>query len=173
MRRLATLVCAVLVTGCGVLDDEGPPVRQPLDPAVYGPAQATARERPTIDPPRVSVPSGAVARELARGAIGVVDVTGAVGVRPTMLETSRDARLESLNWTRWGRNGAHGTGELRALTCQPTCANGSTRTAAATIRLSGVRECDGRRYYETAELEIAPGSTAAGEPPAIYVRAPC
>jgi hypothetical protein len=173
MRRLAVLICALLVAGCGVLDDEGPALSQGPDPAVYGPQKAVPGETPPIRVPELRPPSGEVARELDAGIVGVVDVTGAVGVRPTVLDTSRDARVESLTWTRWSADGAEATGELRIRDCQPNCARGLTQTTPATITLTGVRECDGRRYFEVAEVRIDPAQTPSGEQPATYVRAPC
>ena len=171
--RLAVLVCALFVAGCGVLDDEGPALSQGPDPAVYGPPRAVPRETPPIPIPELRPPSGEVARELDAGAVGVVDVTGAVGVRPTLLDTSRDARVESLTWTRWGEDGAEGTGDLRIRDCQPNCARGLTQTIPATVTLTGVRVCDGRHYFEGAVVRIDPAQTPSGEQPATYVRAPC
>lgn len=168
MRWLAGAVCAVVLAGCGVLDDEGPALTSGPDPDVYGPRQAVAREAPELPPPRLRSPSAAVARALDAGEVGVVDVTGEVGVRPRALETAGDVRIASLRWRRWGSAGAVGRGEMRLRECQPTCAAGRSRTARVTVTLSGVRECRGRRYFERAEVRAA-----SGPQPASYVRAPC
>jgi hypothetical protein len=173
MRQLSVLLCALLLAGCGVLDDEGPALSQAPDPAVYGPSKAVPGETPPIPIPPLREPGGEVARELDAGIVGVVAVTGAVGVRPTVLETARDMRVESVTWTRWDANGAEGTGDMRTRDCQPNCARGLTQTIPATITLTGVRECDGRRYFAAAALRIDPAKTPSGEQPATYVRAPC
>jgi hypothetical protein len=173
MRLFLVFACALLVAGCGVLDDEGPALSQGPDPAVYGPPHAVPREAPPIEVPDLRPPSGQVARELDAGVVGVVDVTGAVGVRPTLLDTARDARVESLTWTRWGEDGATATGDLRLRDCQPNCARGLTQTIPATVTLSGVRVCEGRHYFTAAEVRIDPALTPSGEQPATYVRAPC
>jgi hypothetical protein len=168
------VVClALLVAGCGVLDDEGPALTNAPDPAVYGPEAAVEREQPPFDAPKLTEPPADVAHALDTGAIGVVDLTGRVAIEPSSLETASDATLEQLRWGSWDERGAEGTGRLRALTCQPTCASGSTRTVAARIRLSGVKVCDGRQYYERGEVLLDPKDTPSGSQPATYVRAPC
>jgi hypothetical protein len=172
-RALAALLLALPVAGCGVLDDEGPPISQGPDPAVYGPRQAVERRPPPIAIPPLQEPSRKVARALDEGAIGIVDVTGAVFVRPKVLETARNARLEQLEWSQWEASGAVGHGSLRSLVCKTTCARATVEMIPATITLSGVRECSGRRYFEVGAVEIDPARTPAGKQPATYLRAPC
>jgi hypothetical protein len=166
--RVVLVLCALLFAGCGVLDDAGPEVSAGVDPAVYGPSEPVDRDAVPIDPPPVLAPSDAVARLLDGGAIGVVDITGATGVRPSSLDTASDARLEHIEWSDWGASGAVGRGTLRSLDCNPSCADGHTTLAPAVIRLSGVRECGGRSYFASGAVEI-PGE----RPPATYLRAPC
>ncbi len=166
--RLALVVCAVLFAGCGVLDDEGPALSQGPDPKIYGPSEAVPREAPEIPIPRLESPSKEVARELEAGEIGVVGMTGVIGVRPTVLDTANDVRIEALTWSRWGTDGAVGEGEMRLRECQPTCAGGRTKKTPATVSLSGVRQCRGRSYFEAAEVRVT-----TGDQPATYVRAPC
>ena len=168
MHWVACVLCAVLFTGCGVLDDEGPALSQGPDPNVYGPTEAVPRQGPEIRIPRLHPPSQAVARSLDAGEIGVVGMTGVIGVRPDVLDTANDIRVDSLQWSTWGADGAVGEGEMLTRECQPTCAGGRTKTIPATVTLSGVRECRGRRYFESAEIRVT-----AGEQPATYVRAPC
>src|SRR5207244_3451517 len=124
-------LCALLFAGCGVLDDEGPAVPRGPSPALTHPV---ARATPVIDVPRMRPPSASVAAALDAGAIGVVDVTGLVAVRPSSLQTAADAQLERVAWDRWGASGAVGHGTLRLLTCPSNCANGQVRSAAATVR---------------------------------------
>jgi hypothetical protein len=163
--RLAVALCALVFAGCGVLDDEGPAIPRGPDPALTKPV---ARGTPVIDVPRMRTPAPSVAAALDGGAIGIVDVTGAVGVRPTVLETASDARLSGIVWDRWGAEGAVGHGTLRLLTCPAACANGEPKSLAATVRLSGVQRCSGRLYFASGSVELA-----SGEPPATYLRAPC
>jgi hypothetical protein len=176
VRRLLVIAAAGLaLTGCGVLDDEGPAAQQPLDPAVYGPPEAAAGAQATVAAPRLLKPSDAVAQALDGGSVAVVDLTGKVDIEPETLETASDLTLEGLRWTRWAADGAEGEGRLRMLTCQPTCAGGGVDEVAARVKLSGVKTCDGRRYFERGEVLIDPKDTPAqsGDQPATYVRAPC
>jgi hypothetical protein len=178
MRRLLGVALAGLaLAGCGVLDDEGPAVQSKLDPAVYGPARATqsASPPPVGAPPALVKPSASVARALDDGAVAVVDPGGVVAIRPERLETSSDASLSGLRWTRWGADGAEGSGEFRILTCQPTCASGGSDRVPARITLSGVKTCSGRRYFERGEvvLDVKDTPSGSGAQPAAYLRAPC
>jgi hypothetical protein len=173
MRSLAVLTLFVLLAGCGVLDDEGPALTNAPDPAVYGPEQAVPREQPPFDAPKLAEPAEGVARALDAGQIGVVDLTGTVAIQPDTLETASDQTLEGVRWSRWDAGGAEGEGSLRALTCQPTCASGGTKTVPARVRLTGVRVCDGRQYYERGEVLLDPKDTPSGSQPATYLRAPC
>ena len=59
------------------------------------------------------------------------------------------------------------------LTCQPTCASGGSERVPARIKLSGVKTCDGRRYFERGEVLLDPKDTPSGAQPATYLRAPC
>jgi hypothetical protein len=118
--------------------------------------------------PRMRAPSRAVSAQLDAGAIGVVDIAGAVGVRPAALETAADARLESVVWERWGASGAVGHGTLRLLSCPSTCADGEAQSVPATVRLTGVRRCAKRLYFASGSVSLV-----GREAPATYLRAPC
>ena len=171
-RALALASVALLLAGCGVLDEEGPAAERTPDPATYGPARAVERERPSFEAPKPTAPTAEVARALDAGAIAVVDLTGTVAIEPGTLETASDATLEGVRWSEWGAGGAEGSGELALLDCQPTCAGGGTDRVPATIRLSGVKTCDGRRYFATGEVVLERDAPSGGQP-ASYVRAPC
>ena len=173
MRRVAVLASVVLLAGCGVLDDEGPAVQGKPDPAVYGPSSAVPGQEPAAQAPPERTPSPEVASALASGGIAVVDATGAVLVKPSVLETSSDGRVEDVRWSGWDADGAAGTGEFVVLTCQPTCASGGTDRVPARITLSGVKTCSGRRYFSAGEVLIDPRATPSGAQPATYLRAPC
>jgi hypothetical protein len=167
--RLSVLACCLGLAACGVTPDErvvnpGPPA---LDPKVYGPAHANPAVRIPIPRPRAKPASPEVAGALDAGVVGVVDMAGNVGVRPPVMETASDAELQDVRWTRWDAAGAAGTGRLRELVCEPTCATGRPRFVPASVVLSSVRQCGGRSYFDVARLSVR------GERPAIYVRAPC
>jgi hypothetical protein len=169
---LALSVVAIAFGGCGVLDDEGPAVPKAPDPAVYGPAKATKTAVPSLRLPKLVEPAAPVARALDGGSIGVVDVTGVVAIEPGSLDTAADLTLDDVHWSSWGTGGAAGAGRLRVLTCQPTCAASGTKDVPARIALSGVKTCDGRRYFERGEVLIDPRDAPSGQP-TTYLRAPC
>lgn len=66
-------------------------------------------------------------------------------------------------WTRWGGSTAKATGTLGALNCDPDSARGSYSYSDATITLSAIRTCGGRRQYTRANLQSNERS-AADEP---------
>jgi hypothetical protein len=175
--KLGILVALALgLSGCGVLDDVGPATQATPDPAVYGPSRATNNDSPPAGelpvPPKVA-PSPKVASELDDGQVGVVAVTGAVGVKPPSLDTAADLTVSDLQWSAWSATGAAGQGRLRLPSCQPTCADGATTEVPARVELSGLKTCDGRRYYDHAEVRVDPEDAPSGLQPASYVRAPC
>jgi hypothetical protein len=170
---LVLAVGLLLLCGCGVLDDEAPALPPRPDPAVYGPSKAAAGAPQDLPIPDLQAATPTVARALDAGEIGVVDITGTVGVKPGSLETSDDSVLEGLEWSRWGADGAEGSGKLRMLVCQPTCASGNVEHVPARITLTGVTRCDGRRYFAAGTLAVDPALTPEGQQPATYVRAPC
>ena len=159
MKRL--LVIALVLAGCGS-SSELPAATPTIDMSRFGPRHAAAR----ATPPPVRLP--ALQGSVPAGQVGVVDIAGRVAVRPARLETSSDASLERLAWSSWSDAGASGSGEFSVLDCQPNCATGHTRRVAATVTLSDVRMCDGRRYFGRAVVKLA-----SGPAPTSYVRAPC
>lgn len=175
MRFWPCLCVALALAGCGAADDgaTATPVSR-LDPNVYGPKTSPPGAAVPIPHPHARPASPAVARALAAGVVGVVDWAGKVGVRPRAMETSSEGAVKGLIWLRWGADGAVGRGKLHMLSCNPNCAVGPTKVAPATVTLSSVRTCDGRRYFDVASVHIAPAdSPAEGRQPAVYVRAPC
>ena len=160
MKRL--LVLALVLAGCGSSSSELPAATPTIDMSQFGPRHAVAGATPApIELPALhgSVPAGEV---------GVVDISGLVSARPGTLQTSTDGSLQRLAWSSWSADGASASGEFRVLDCQPNCATGHTRTVPATVELSGVKTCEGRRYFGRAVVKLA-----SGPAPSSYVRAPC
>jgi hypothetical protein len=168
--RLILVICGLGLAGCGLVSPDEHvvnPGAPKLSAHVYGPRRANPAVRIPIPRPHAKPADPAVAAELDAGAVGVVDAGGNVGVRPATLETSSDATLQGVTWRRWDASGASGTGRLRVLGCEPTCATGRARLEPATVTLSSVRQCGGRSYYDAARVSVR------GEQPVVYVRAPC
>lgn len=159
MKRV--LLCVLLVAGCGS-SGELPAATPTIDMSQFGPRHAVAR----ATPPPVQLP--ALHGSVPAGEIGVVDISGLVAERPKALQTSSDASVQRLVWSAWSPEGAAGSGEFNVLECQPNCATGHTRRVAATVSLSDVKVCDGRRYFGRAVVKLA-----SGPAPTSYVRAPC
>src|SRR5262245_55551405 len=144
MRRV--LVLAVLLCGCGSAG-ELPAATPTIDMSQFGPRHAVAGATPA--PIKLPALHGTV----PAGEVGVVDITGLASARPTSLQTSADASLAGMSWSSWGDDGAVGSGEFRVLVCQPNCAAGHSRTVSASVALSDVRVCDGRRYFGRAVVK--------------------
>jgi hypothetical protein len=176
VRLRLGILLALALSGCGVLDDAGPATQATPDPAVYGPSRATSNDSPPASelpvPPKVT-PSPRVASELDDGQVGVVGITGAVGVKPASLDTAADLTVSDLHWSAWSAAGAAGEGRLQLPSCQPTCADGTATEVPARVELSGLKTCDGRRYYDHAEVRVDPEDAPSGLQPASYLRAPC
>jgi hypothetical protein len=58
-----------------------------------------------------------------------------------------DSRFTGLRWRRWASGVARARGVHRILTCSPSCAEGGAETTATTVKLSRIREKNGRRRY--------------------------
>jgi hypothetical protein len=159
MRRV--LVLALVLCGCGS-SGELPAATPTIDMSQFGPRHPVAGA--TAAPIKLPPLHGAV----PAGDVGVVDITGRVSARPKMLQTSADASLDGLAWSSWSADGASASGSFSVNSCQPNCATGRTRKVAATVALSDVRVCDGRRYFGRAVVTLA-----SGPAPTSYVRAPC
>jgi hypothetical protein len=160
MKRL--LVLALVLAGCGSSSSELPVATPTIDMSRFGPRHAVAGATPApikLPPLHGSAPAGEV---------GVVDISGRVAARPETLQTSADASLRRLVWSSWSADGASASGEFRVQDCQPNCATGHTRKLPATVELSDVKTCEGRRYFGRAVVKLA-----SGPAPTSYVRAPC
>ena len=165
--RSALVLCAVALAGCGSAASDERPASTP-DMSKYGSQREVEGLKTPPGPvikPRIS---SAVDAQLSGGAVGVEGVGGLVGVRPKTLDTSSDGALSELTWSSWTDSAAVGRGTFSVNDCQPDCADGHPKKVGATVRLSGVTTCDGRRYFGQAEVTLE-----QGEPPASYVRAPC
>jgi hypothetical protein len=161
MRRV--LVFALLLCGCGGASSSELPAATPtIDMSRFGPRHAVAG----ATPPPIQLP--ALHGTVPAGEIGVVDISGLVSARPKTLQTSSDASLGRLAWSSWSPAGASASGEFSVLDCQPNCAIGHTHRVPATVALSDVKVCDGRRYFGRAVVKLA-----SGPAPTSYVRAPC
>ena len=174
--RPSRAVRAARAPGCGVLDDVGPATQATPDPALYGPPEATSNESPRSS--ELPCPGDArrareVASELDAGQVGVVDMGGAVGVKPASLDTASDLTVSRLRWSAWDDSGAEGGRRCGCRRASRRARGGATIELEARVELSGLKTCDGRRYYDHAEVRIDPKVAPSGQQPASYLRAPC
>lgn len=67
--------------------------------------------------------------------------------RPTELDIYNHTELTGINWSSWGGGTAQGTGVLADNTCDPDCAAGHDTKFNATIKLTDVRQVNGKQEY--------------------------
>jgi hypothetical protein len=168
VRRAAIILAVCCLAGCGSGEQEAAQQPPPMPKGNFGPVEPGhgARARP-VAPPRKQAPAS-VAAQLDGGAVGVVGVDGAIGVRPSSLAVASDGTIEDLKWTSWGSNEAVGDGRMRILDCNPTCAGGGVDHVQVKIELSAPRLCGRATYFDRAVL-----TGGGANPPTSYVRAPC
>ena len=83
--------------------------------------------------------------------------------------------VEHLQWDRWGRAEANGTGIGTGKTCNPSCAAGGSRSAGMEIRLYAPRLCeqDGRLHFTKMRYRWTNGSPIANTPDSGVIPSPC
>jgi hypothetical protein len=170
LRLTALLLCAALAAvaaACGDDEDNGAPAQRPLH-------ISTGKDQtlPRPPAPKLKPLSDEVASELDQGAVGVVDLDGRAAIRPERLDFASDAALEHITWSRWGSDEAEGSGRVRLVDCDPTCAQGKAVEFKATVRLVQPKACQEGQFYDRVEVRLE--RTDGGPPePASFVRAPC
>lgn len=166
---MIAILASVALGGCGGAEREATQAAAaPLPKGDFGPVVPGhgTRSRPVAPPEKP--PPAALAQALDGGIIGVVGVDGAIGVRPSSLYVSSDGTIEGIEWADWGSSAAKGSGRMRVLDCDPTCAGGGVEHIEVEIELSSPRLCGRATYFDRAVL------TGGGvNPPTSYVRAPC
>jgi hypothetical protein len=167
LAAIAALALAAAACGGSSASDERPAAATP-DMSRYGPTHAVAGARTPAPPKFPAKTSPSVAQQLQAGVVGVQAFGGEVLVRPASLDTSSDGGMVGVRWSAWGATSASGAGSFSVNDCQPNCATGHPKRVPATVQLSQVTVCDGRRYFSRAVI-----TPASGAAPASYVRAPC
>jgi len=161
-------MAALAVAGCGEevpdVGDLGPVRAAPPESAAPGP---TSEDAGLVRRLRRRQAGGA-----PRGAVVVVDVTGDdLFDEPPEIEFAKDGTLSDLRWTGWGSNVAVGRGTVRLLECTPSCSRGLRRKSVATIRLTRLQSCAGRRFYDAAEVTFGAGAQRSFA--RAFIGAPC
>jgi hypothetical protein len=163
----AAAVAALAIAGCGEqvpdvgdLPPAGPAISQSAPPGPTSEDAALVRRLRRLG--RVHAPPGSVV---------VVDVTGEDLIAPRELEFASDATLSHLRWTGWGSDVATGRGAVSLPDCTPSCAHGLRRRSPATIRLTRLQSCAGRRFYDAAEVTVGAGAQRSFA--RAFIGAPC
>lgn len=133
-------------------------------------AQATPTEAELA--PRLEL-DAATRRALERGETGLVDLEDHAAVAPTRLRANREQVVRGIEWSGWGQRSAKGTGTVRTLVCEPTCARGQSYDSAAKLTASAPRKCGSRRYYSKLRLVHDDPARGPDTEPATFLRTPC
>jgi hypothetical protein len=157
---LAALLAALLCAGC-FADDEQPAAPKPASTVDDG-VSAEDAARPVLsiaeaEPTRAALaakPSAALRARLEAGAVALVDLEGAMAIRPDAITFAKGGRLVELDWARWDDRGAQATGRMEGVVCDPDCARGRTISAPATITLSKPVACPRGRFFDLGRIEV-------------------
>jgi hypothetical protein len=174
MRRLPIallLALSLVLAACG--DDEqeiAGPAATPVATPTFDPATAGERAEPT-KAARDARPGAELRVRLDAGEVAIVDLTGQMGIEPKTLEFAKGGRLEGLRWARWGDRTAVGHGTMTGVVCEPTCAQGTTISAPATITLSRPVACPAGRFFDRGRIEVQSDDPAAQS--TSWLAAPC
>lgn len=179
MRALALLVllgALLLCSGCMGADDE--PAQAPVATVDDG-VSAEDAARPVTDlidpiPTKAALaarPSAALRRRLDAGSVALVDLTGRIGIRPRVVDFSKDLGLVEVEWQRWDDRGAEGRGRMIGVDCDPDCGRGLSVDAPATIRLSEPVACPEGRYFGRGAIAVESDDPA--DEVTSWLTAPC
>jgi hypothetical protein len=151
---IAACMAALAAGGCGEqLPDVAPPT--PAAAPRESAAPGASSERPELVR-RLRRLRGA---EAPPAAIVVVDVTGRdLTDEPVTIQFAKDGTLQRLRWSGWGSDTAVGRGSVQLLECNPSCARGLRQGWVGEIRLTHLKRCAGRRFYDAAEVSFGAGA---------------
>jgi hypothetical protein len=180
MRALIVfaLFAALLCSGC-LGSDEQP--AQPQGRIVDDGVSDKDAARPAISlvdpiPTKAALaakPDAALRRQLAGGAVALVDLSGHMGIRPPTVDFAKDAWLVDVEWTRWDDRGAVGRGRMVGVYCDPDCGRGQRIEAPATLTLSKPVACARGRFFDRSKIDV----DGDDEDPALkltsWLAAPC
>ncbi len=163
-RALLVLLLALAAAGCGAAEETA------VTPAATATPDAPRDIEPTVAA-RTARPDAATAARLDAGAVALVDLQGAIGIRPRTLEFAKGGRIEDVAWSSWTDEGAIGRGTMVGLVCDPNCAQGTTISEPATIVLSEPVACPPGRFFDRARIEVASSDPDAAS--TSWLAAPC
>jgi hypothetical protein len=65
--------------------------------------------------------------------------------------------VHTITWSKWGIDGAKGTGIFREKLCDPSCAEGDIAQEKVKVELSDLAEREGEFYLRTLDIRTASG----------------
>ena len=65
--------------------------------------------------------------------------------------------VHTITWSKWGIDGAEGTGIFREKLCDPSCAEGDIAQEKVKMKLSDLAEREGEFYLRTLDISTASG----------------
>ena len=168
-RSLACSLALSRAAACSTTSAPRPrprPIRR-----VYGPSEATSNDSPTLErappPPKLDAEPGGRLR--ARRGPGRGRRHGRRRRRQAREPRHRfgsDASA-TLHWTAWDARARRARGGCGCRRASRRARPGARRSSRRTVELSGLKTCDGRRYFDHAEVrvdpKVAPSGHAAGE----------
>jgi hypothetical protein len=170
MRMILVALLVAALAGCGSDPEQVASSTSTPTPTPTFSAEAGANAEPT-KAARDAKPSPALAARLDAGDVAVVDLVGEMGIEPPTLEFAKGGRLEDLRWTSWSDRTAVGHGTMTGVVCEPTCAQGTTISAPATITLSRPVACPAGRFFDRGKIEVESDDPAAAS--TSWLAAPC
>jgi hypothetical protein len=97
---------------------------------------------PTLAASLLAVPATAAPERV----FALDPLTNELKIKPSKLSFS-DREMRKLRWKRWGEPVARARGIARILTCDPNCAGGGAVKTGTIVKLSRIRERNGRLRY--------------------------
>ncbi len=130
--------------------------------AVFLPAALAANtlsNNPVAEPVASPLPTITIPANLKDSDVLTWDCEIPVQKPDTIMLTCADGGwiVHTITWSKWGIDGAKGTGIFREKLCDPSCAVGDFAQEKVKVELSDVAEREGEFYLRTLDISTASG----------------
>jgi hypothetical protein len=82
------------------------------------------------------------------------DAAYQVSEQPSQVQIDNHDVLTGLSWQSWGGETATGSGTFQHRICEPDCATGYSVPLSASVTMSAVVDCGGRRQYRALTITV-------------------